>query len=76
VGLLLLSVCVDPLAEHLEIVCASIVGDAIERPDADGVVGRDGYNASVGLLVARWRLPPQNQVIACRSDMSKSADVD
>ena len=67
---------VDPLAERLEIFCASIVGNVMERPDADGVVGRNGYNPSVGLFVARWRLPPQNQMIACRSDVSKSADVD
>ena len=42
---------VDPLAERLEIFCASIVGNVMERPDADGVVGRNGYNPSVGLFV-------------------------
>ena len=42
---------VDPLAERLEIFCASIVGNVMECPDADRIVGCDSYNAGVSLFV-------------------------
>jgi hypothetical protein len=68
-------VLINPLAERVKILCAGVVGDTVERSDAERVVGWDAHNAGLRVLVAFRRIPSLNQMIACRADVAKATNV-
>ena len=67
---------INPFAEYIKILCAGTVSDIVECPDTDRVMDRDGHNAGVRVFMAfRW-IPPQNQMVTCRADVTKPTNVD
>lgn len=66
----------NPFAKRLKILCSSIGGDIVKGSDADRIMDWDSYNPSIRALVTVWRVPPQDQVITSRPDVSKPANVD